>query len=85
MRNGADPNRCCRWRGVTALHKAAWKGHLAVVKSLLTHGANPDSTDFCHRTPRDMALAEDKLEVVDVLSHACGFGCAEHFGRVGQR
>ena len=40
---------------MTALHKAAQKGHAAVCKMLLEAGADPDAKDKRDRTPRSLA------------------------------
>ena len=50
--------------GGTALHYAAGWGHLAVSKMLLASGAEASLTDSYGRIPLDLALNNDRHEVM---------------------
>ena len=45
------PRRILGARGKTALHKAAWDGHAAVVEQLMSAGAKVDAADEDGRGP----------------------------------
>jgi len=51
----------------TALHRAAYRGHLAIVQLLLDKGAMVDAEDFEGQTPLQRALAQGHAEVADLL------------------
>ncbi len=57
------------YHGWSALHCAAWQGHLAIVKRLLERGADPTLRDISWgtRTALDLALENDESEVVALL------------------
>lgn len=54
---------------VTALHEAASKGHLGIVKVLLEHGADAEARRFrpFHEgeTPRDVATRKTIIHLLD--------------------
>jgi hypothetical protein len=54
--------------GVTALHIAAAKGHIASVKLLLELGANPQAAGQCSWTPLYVALATGHEKVARTIS-----------------
>ena len=53
--------------GWTALHLAARKGHVDVIKFLLDQGANMDAETEDHDTPLEMAALHGHLDAVQVL------------------
>ncbi|GAA5954658.1 hypothetical protein JCM21900_006094 [Sporobolomyces salmonicolor] len=53
--------------GSTALHFAAANGHVPITKLLLSHGANPRTTEKYGLTPEAIALQGGHLEVADVF------------------
>jgi ankyrin repeat protein len=57
-------------QGQTALHKAAFLGYAAAVRTLLTHGADPAMRDFASLTPMDLARKWKKLAALKVLARA---------------
>jgi len=65
--NGADLN-ARRRDGLTALHSAAYRGHLGVIEALLTHGADRTIRGYEGAGPHaghsaaDMAAAQGKTE-----------------------
>jgi cytohesin len=71
LKAGADANAKGR-DGNTPLHLAACgSGDLAVVRSLLAHGAVADVREFEHGlTPRDCAAAKGYRDVVAILNQA---------------
>jgi ankyrin repeat protein len=54
--------------GYTPLHKAAWRGHEAIVRLLLDGKANPSLKESTGLTPLDMARSAKKEAVVAILS-----------------
>ena len=49
IQNGADVNAVTEWKE-TALHKAAWNGHVDVAILLLENGADVNAVDFQKET-----------------------------------
>ena len=72
LRHGADVNGR-RKDGLTALHSAAYRGHLAVIRALLERGADPALRGFenggphAGQTARDMALAQGQKAAAGLL------------------
>lgn len=62
--------------GRTALHRAALGGHRTVVRMLLTFGADPRAKDAAGKTPRELAQAAGKANVVADLDRRSGAGGA---------
>lgn len=54
--------------GVTPLHMAAWKGHLAIVKLLLQIGANPEARNPQGWTPLYAALVSGHEKISRTIS-----------------
>jgi len=50
------------------LHMAAGYGYLPIVDLLLKYGANPLARKYSGRTPLDIALIKNDLEMVRLLS-----------------
>ena len=93
LRNGANvevtDNRTrgtrgiyCRTRG-TPLHWACLKGHLAVVKYLLTsHGANLEATENDGDTPLHLACEWGHLDVVqELVAHGANLEATDDAGK----
>lgn len=53
--------------GATALHRAAYQGHLTVVNDLLLHQANIHAETKQRATPLHLAALSGHLDVVDIL------------------
>ncbi|KAJ4442829.1 hypothetical protein ANN_04422 [Periplaneta americana] len=51
----------------TSLHKAAYYGHLPVVKCLLQHGANVNAVDILGQTPLHLAAKQGHFDIVEYL------------------
>ncbi len=72
VEHGADVN-LPRRDGMTALHAAAYRGHLQVIRALLAAGAAPtarshaDSGPHSGQTPIDTALAQGQHAAADLL------------------
>ncbi|XKL65625.1 hypothetical protein PGB90_009045 [Kerria lacca] len=60
----------CDGRGETALHKAAIKGDIKLVKSLLRRGANPNHQDYAGWTPLHEACIRGWYNVAQALLKA---------------
>ena len=56
--------------GATALHHAAIKGHLKIVRLLLAHGADLQLKDTNGRTPLMAATEQGQTAVVELLKQA---------------
>ncbi len=56
--------------GSTALHHAAIKGHLKIVRLLLAHGANLQLKDTKGRTPLMAATQQGQTAIVELLKQA---------------
>jgi len=71
--HGADVNGRRR-DGLTALHSAAWRGHLRVMRYLLQHGADAGmrghegAGPHAGQTAADLALAQGRREAVLLLA-----------------
>ncbi len=67
---GADVNGRRR-DGLTALHAAAWRGHLKVIALLLAHGADRtirgESGPHAGQTAAETALSQDQAEAARLL------------------
>jgi ankyrin repeat protein len=59
-------------QGATALHHAASKGSLEMVRMLVEHGAIPGTRDDAGRTAADRAALMEHAAVVEILT--CGTG-----------
>ena len=55
------------YAGNTALHAAALKGHMEIVKVLVQHGANVSPVNGENETPMKDATDNDNDEIVDFL------------------
>ncbi len=67
LASGASPSSA-NANSITALHKAAQAGNLAITKILLKHGADPLATDSEGHTALDLAKANGRKNVVAHLS-----------------
>jgi len=71
--NGADVN-ALRRDGLTALHSAAYRGHLRVIEALLTHGADRTIRGYegtgphAGQTAADVAAAQGQTEAAILLA-----------------
>ncbi len=72
LNRGADVN-ARRRDGMTALHSAAYRGHLRVIRRLLERGADPtlrardDAGAHAGQTPGDTARAQGQAAAADLL------------------
>jgi ankyrin repeat protein len=72
LAHGANVN-AQRRDGMTALHAAAYRGHLLVIGALLRHGANPnirahaDSGTHAGESPLDTAIAQGQTAAAETL------------------
>uniref|UniRef100_A0A4X1VH39 Uncharacterized protein n=1 Tax=Sus scrofa TaxID=9823 RepID=A0A4X1VH39_PIG len=72
--------------GRTALHSAAWQGHVKVVQLLIEHGALVDHTCNQGATALCIAAQEGHIDVVQVLlEHGADPNHADQFGRTAMR
>ncbi|WP_312861169.1 ankyrin repeat domain-containing protein [Rhizobium leguminosarum] len=55
------------YNGLTALHDAAWHGHLDAVRSLIKAGARLDLLGHAGLTPRALALQYGYNEIASLL------------------
>mmetsp|Transcript_28956 Transcript_28956/g.75955 ORF Transcript_28956/g.75955 Transcript_28956/m.75955 type:complete len:190 (-) Transcript_28956:248-817(-) len=63
---------CADHNGNTALHKAAWEGHVEVVLALLEEGASTDTLNHENLTPMDMARKTGRTSVITLLGQLAG-------------
>ncbi|PIS02379.1 MAG: hypothetical protein COT85_05115 [Chlamydiae bacterium CG10_big_fil_rev_8_21_14_0_10_42_34] len=67
VKNGVDINAVFNYgeklRGLTALHVAAFEGHVACVEILLNYGANIHAKDSHKNKPIDIAFERHNFEV----------------------
>mmetsp|Transcript_49197 Transcript_49197/g.76799 ORF Transcript_49197/g.76799 Transcript_49197/m.76799 type:complete len:347 (+) Transcript_49197:157-1197(+) len=54
-------------KGNTALHKAAWHGHVEVCRLLVRHGADVDRINNVGKTPKLFAQQMGSKDVIDLL------------------
>ena len=66
---GSEPDRIDE-EGTTALMRASWNGHIAIVNALLQEGADPSRRDKNGRTALDYALREGHTEIMNRLKSA---------------
>ena len=72
LERGADVN-ARRRDGMTALHSAAHRGHLQVIRRLLEQGADPnirardDAGGYAGQSPADTALAQGHTAAADLI------------------
>ncbi len=62
----------CREDGATALHRAAWHGHLACLEEVMDAGAQVNSKDVQNRTPLLVAAQGNKTDCVLALLRTPG-------------
>ena len=60
----------CFQLGLTALHIAAWKGHVNVVEMLLHEGCNPQAQSQNGKTALQLAQDENQHQCTTVLTAA---------------
>lgn len=70
LQNGAQVDKCTRTGKATSLHRAAYAGHIEVVKHLLKAGADPLKEDSDGLTPLRKAEAQGHTEVVKLFINA---------------
>jgi hypothetical protein len=63
---GADPN-VAHIQGTTPLHRAAYTGCVAFVKTLIAAGANPDVTN-ADGTPLQITVKKDHKKCAEILA-----------------
>ena len=68
---GADPNQRGA-EGEAALHWAADRGHAAVLRALLHHGADVNAADCDGLTPLHYAALAEQREAAELLAAAPG-------------
>jgi ankyrin repeat protein len=68
---GADPNASTTAGSSTALHRAAYMGHGAIVQLLLAGRANPTLQDADGQTALHKAIQQGHTEVAAALLIAC--------------
>ena len=66
LKHGADAN-FCQHGGWTALHGAAQSGNRQMVETLLAHGAAASAKADNNQAPLDLALANGRIEVAQLL------------------
>jgi ankyrin repeat protein len=66
LRKGADPN-IADDKGWTALHQAASRGNVQMIKDLIAAGADPTRRAKDGDTPGDVALIKNKRAVVSLF------------------
>lgn len=65
-----DINAQGAYNGLTALHDAAWHGHLEAVKALIGAGARLDVESHAGLTPRKLAFLYGYEEIVSLLAES---------------
>jgi hypothetical protein len=70
LSKGCDPNRLTKNYNERALHAAARRNHLGIVKALLKYGADPHTPDrYRDRTALDYAIHKRHIEIAKILIH----------------
>lgn len=64
----SNSDHCKAHLGVTALHVAAWKGHLPIVKILLEVGSDPEARSPSGKTPMYAALVAGHEKISRTIS-----------------
>jgi ankyrin repeat protein len=74
LKHGADPNRRAEGNGWTAVHQAASRGNVNMLKAVLAAGGDASARDAEGLTPRDVArnTATAKPEVLALLPRGRG-------------
>ena len=85
VRDSLERGHDLEYRGIfmiTALHYAAWHGHLDVCRLLLDLGAKVDPVDICRGTPLHDAAQQGRLSVVKLLvERGADVRLKNHFGQ----
>ena len=66
LNNGADPNARDKF-GMSALHVAAMRGNMVLVRRLVELGASPEGLDCLVKTPADVAEDNEHRDVSNYL------------------
>ncbi|MCO5597004.1 hypothetical protein L7F22_051076 [Adiantum nelumboides] len=70
LQNGAQVDKCTRSGKATSLHRAAYAGHIEVVKTLIKAGADVFKKDSDGRWAVEKAEAQGHVEIVNLLVDA---------------
>jgi hypothetical protein len=65
--HGADPNIWSEYSNTSPLHGASLKGRIELARLLLEHGASVEARDWKGKTPLDVALGENRDEMIKLL------------------
>jgi ankyrin repeat protein len=66
LARGASPNLADE-RGWTAMHQAVSRGNVKILRDLVAAGGDPRRPDLDGRTPRGMAKAKQRLDLLALL------------------
>lgn len=79
LAEGYDVN-AAEHNGATALHRAADFNHIALLRRLLDHGADPNREDSTMKeTPLDVALRKGHTELAEILTEHGGLTHAQRY------
>lgn len=70
LQYGADPNGKTRAGATTPLHRAAFMGHIDIVKLLLAAKADSSLQDYDLTSPLHKAASQDHYDVIEILLKA---------------
>ena len=81
LKQGCATDRCCAVTEYTALHAAAIRGHIDVVRALVEYEADTEAADNNGDTPLLCAAYEGHVAVAEfLLEHGCNIDHADTYG-----
>lgn len=70
LERGAKPSTVAEGASQDPLHATVFRNEVSLARLLLAHGANPDAPNYQGRTPRELAVEFERVELLEVLDGA---------------